>query len=308
MTRIPIDRAEVIMRRFGPSGEQFLHELPDRLAQRAKQWHLVLGPPYPVGIGGYLVQAERPDGTLAVLKLSPTGAGQARANQLEALMLRRWSGQGAVLLLEADVGAGALLMERCIPGTTLDTLPDEEMVRIGCRLASTLHTEPTVEDLDLIPVALDSGTDGIRRLSAVMAELGESLSPNARRAVKESHDELVADRGHLVVCHGDLNPGNVLAAQRLPWLAIDPLPRVADPAYDAASLVWARRPWLLAQADARAVLDYCIDVAAGELLVDPERVRAWTLVRLVGVLAERHAWGGFDESLLIRMAELLTSL
>ncbi len=308
MTRIPIDRAEVIIRRFGPSGEQFLHELPDRLAKRAEQWHLVLGPPYPVGIGGYLVQAERPDGSAAVLKLSPTGSEQARANQLEVLMLRRYAEQGAVLLLDADVGAGALLMERCIPGTTLDTLPDEEMVRIGCRLASMLHTEPTSEDLELIPVALDSVTDGSRRFSPVMAELGKSLSPDAWRVVKESHEELVADRSHLVVCHGDLNPGNVLSAQRLPWLAIDPLPRVADPAYDAASLVWARRSWLLAQADAHVVLAHRIDVAAEELLVDPGRVRAWTLVRLVGTLAERRTWGGFDESLLIRMAELLTRL
>lgn len=37
MTHIPIEGAEVIMRRFGPSGEQFLHELPDRLAQRAER-------------------------------------------------------------------------------------------------------------------------------------------------------------------------------------------------------------------------------------------------------------------------------
>jgi len=308
MTRIPIDRAELIKRRFGASGDQFLHELPDRLAHSAERWQLVLGPPYPVGIGGYLVQAKRPDGSPAVLKLSPTGAGHDRANQLEMLMLRRWSGQGAVLLLDADLAAGALLMERCIPGTTLDTLPDEEMVRIGCRLASMLHTEPTAEDMELIPVALDSVTEASRPFSAVMAKLGESLSPNAWRVVKESHEELVADRSQLVVCHGDLNPGNVLAAQRLAWLAIDPLPRVADPAYDAASLVWARRPWLLAQADAHTVLAHRIDVAARELLVDPERVRAWTLVRLVGILAERHTWGGFDESVLIRVAELLTSL
>ncbi len=308
MTLVSFDRAEVIMRRFGPSGEQFLRELPDRLAQRAEQWHLVLGLPYPVGIGGYLVQAECPDGSAAVLKLSPTGAEQAMANELEVMMLRRWLGQGAVLLLDADIAAGALLMERCIPGITLDTLPDEGMVRIGCRLAHMLHTEPTSEDLELIPVALDSVTDGARRFSAVMAEFGESLSPDVWRTVKESYDELVADRGHLVVCHGDLNPGNVLSAQRLPWLAIDPLPRVADSAYDGASLVWARRPWLLAQADARAVLAHRIDIAARELVVDPARVRAWTLVRLVGVLADRHTWGGFDESPLIRMAELLTGL
>jgi len=308
MVRIPTDRAEVIIRRFGPSGEQFLHELPDRLAHAVERWQLELGRPYPIGIGGYLVQAQRPDGTAAVLKLSPTGAAQDQANQLEVLVLRRWAGQGAVLLFDADSASGALLVERCVPGTTLDALPDEEMIRIGCRVARMLHTKPTPKDLDLIPVASDDVARRTRRFDEVVAALGEALSPDAWRAVQALHRELADDDVHLVVCHGDLNPGNVLSAERVPWLVIDPLPQVADAAYDAASLVWARRPWLLEQSDPRAVLNHRIRVAAQELLVDRQRVRAWTLVRLVGILADRHAWGGFEESSLIRVAELMVDL
>jgi len=80
IAHIPTDRTKVIIRRFGPNGEQFLHELPDRLARAVERWQLELGRPYPIGIGGYLVQAQRPDGTAAVLKLSPTGAAQDQAN------------------------------------------------------------------------------------------------------------------------------------------------------------------------------------------------------------------------------------
>lgn len=42
---------------------------------------------------------------------------------------------------------------------------------------------------------------------------------------------------HTVVLHGDINPGNILAAHREPWLAIDPKPMVGDPAYDPAPLL-----------------------------------------------------------------------
>ena len=37
-----------------------------------------------------------------------------------------------------------------------------------------------------------------------------------------------------VLLHGDFHPGNVLSAQREPWLAIDCKPVVGDPAYDLA--------------------------------------------------------------------------
>jgi hypothetical protein len=47
--------------------------------------------------------------------------------------------------------------------------------------------------------------------------------------------------------------------------------------YDAASLVWSKRPWLLAAADPAAMLD------------------------------RRIAWGGYDETPFITIAELLSS-
>ena len=58
-----------------------------------------------------------------------------------------------------------------------------------------------------------------------------------------------ADR-HVVV-HGDFNPGNVLAARRAPFLAIDPKPMVGDPAYDPWSLV-AQLDWPFRLPDAGA--------------------------------------------------------
>ena len=59
--------------------------------------------------------------------------------------------------------------------------------------------------------------------------------------------------GRKVVVHGDLNPGNILAASRAPFLAIDPKPMVGDPAYDPWSLV-ARLDWPYRLAEAERVV------------------------------------------------------
>ena len=184
---------------------------------------------------------------------------------LEAYALSRWAGSGAVRLLAVDEPARALLLERCEPGRTLGELDDEALVATGCALARELQRAPDAEDRRRLP-------------------------------------ELAADG---VVCHGDLNPGNVLSARRRAWLAIDPLPVIAPPAYDAASLVWCRRDWLLAQPDPRAVVDRRVAQAAAALAIDESAVREWTARRARAILEERAAWGDYDAGPFERVLELL---
>lgn len=291
---IPERSADAITRRFA-DGAEFLATLGTRLDAVARAWDLTLQEPLPIGIGGYLVGARTADGRDAVLKLSPTAPPQDRANLLEAYALRRWAGDGAAALLAADVSAGALLLERCVPGTTIDSLPDDEMLSAGCALASRLHRKPDAEDERTLPRALDEIT-----------EIREAvLSRHAGRAAAEAHRELVANPGTPVVCHGDMNPGNVLS-HRSGWVAVDPLPLLAEPEYDAVSLVWCKRAWLLAQPEPSRILERRIRLAADALHTDPERIRAWTLVRLRGLLVERSSWGGHDEAPFVRLADLLT--
>ena len=71
----------------------------------------------------------------------------------------------------------------------------------------------------------------------------------------------------------DLHPGNVLRAQREPWLAIDPKPFVGDPAYDATQHLLNCQARL--HSDAVGTIRRFADL----LEVDHERVRAWTFAR-----------------------------
>lgn len=71
----------------------------------------------------------------------------------------------------------------------------------------------------------------------------------------------------------DLHPGNVLRAEREPWLVIDPKPFVGDPAYDATQHLFN------CVARLRTDPDGTISRFADLLGVDRERVRLWTFAR-----------------------------
>jgi streptomycin 6-kinase len=72
----------------------------------------------------------------------------------------------------------------------------------------------------------------------------------------------------------DLHAGNILQAQREPWLVIDPKPFIGDPAYDATQ-------HLLNCIDRLRAEPLSTIQRFAELLgVDATRVRMWTFARL----------------------------
>jgi streptomycin 6-kinase len=71
----------------------------------------------------------------------------------------------------------------------------------------------------------------------------------------------------------DLHAGNVLRAQREPWLVSDPKPFVGDRAYDATQHLFNCKGRMLTAPDAT------IHSVADLLEVDAERVRLWMFAR-----------------------------
>jgi streptomycin 6-kinase len=66
--------------------------------------------------------------------------------------------------------------------------------------------------------------------------------------------------------------GNILRAEREPWLAIDPKPIVAERAYDTVAIVRDAKP---TRDELRRRLDALSDI----LRLDRERMRLWGLVK-----------------------------
>lgn len=260
-----------------PGGPEWLDSLPGIVDACAERWSLVVGPPYEGGNVSLVIAVERDD-VPAVLKINfPDDESEHEPDALT-----HWGGRGAIRLLEYDVQHRALLVERCEPGTRLwEVEDDEEATRIAASVLAVLWRRAPDDH-------------SYRSLASVAARWGRELSRDwdvlGRPFEREILDEAVATcievsahQGEGVVLHQDFHGGNVLRAQREPWLAIDPKPLVGEREFDAASLLRDRR-WLLGSAGDAARIRRRLDLLTAELGLDRERMRRWGI-------AHALAWG-----------------
>jgi streptomycin 6-kinase len=258
---------------FGDFGQAWVDELPHRIDRLRRRWGLDLGPPFePGGVTSWVA----PAGDDAVLKVLVPH----READHEAAALRAWAGEGAVRLLDEAPDEHAMLLERCRPGGALREAgrPEDEVLDVG--VATALRLWRTVSD-----------GDPYERLADVMAGWAATVEERAPIAPVRLPQQLVTEGVALlhrlpatadreVLLHGDLHPANLLAAEREPWLAIDPKPMRGDPAFDLPPLVLQTGD-LLAAADPGAELDRRLARVAAATGVDADRIRAWGLARSV---------------------------
>ncbi len=181
--------------------------------------------------------------------------------------------------MDHDPGSHALLLERCLPGTPLTDAGPEEALEVLAGLVDRL--------------AIPAGPP-FQSLAAEAAGWHDRLTANWERAGRPCPWELVEaamaalvslapTQGAQVLVHQDLHSGNVLAAERAPWLAIDPKPLAAELEFAAAPVVrdaaLGHRPKLVR---------HRLDRLVAALGLDAERARGWALAQAV-------AWG-FDGS------------
>lgn len=224
------------------------------------------------GEAGIVVPVRRADGSPAALKLQPPRAETTAA----ILGLTRWDGRGIVRLLEGDANRGAMLLERLHADRSLQAVSDDEATRVVASLLSRLHSAPA--------------PTGLPQLAAVVDEMMAN-APGALRLLTQD-DRCRVDRWLQVIAevraepgdrllHWDLHFGNVLAADREPWLAIDPEPLVGDPGFDlwpALDSGWSADETVT---DAGRIVRRRFDVLTEMLGLDRARAAAWTAARLL---------------------------
>jgi len=193
--------------------------------------------------------------------------------------LRFWDGHGAVRLIDRDPESRAYLIERCVPGTPLGREYDDEALEAIASALERLWRAPS-EDVPW------------RRIDEVARHWLEELPrdrerhgrPYERRLLDEALDALRTlppSQERQVLCHQDLHGGNLLRAEREPWLAIDSKPIVAEPAYDAVPAVRdLDSEGRITVGQLRRRLEFLSE----RLGVEQERIRLWGL-------AKHLAWG-----------------
>src|SRR5262245_35460849 len=116
--------------------------LPDLVAEFAQRWSLQLDAPFqPGGVAAWVAPALDAAGRDVVLKV---GWPHFEADH-EADGLREWNGRGAAQMYATGVvdGTTALLIERCLPGTTLSACPAAEQDTVIAGLLQRLWREPS---------------------------------------------------------------------------------------------------------------------------------------------------------------------
>lgn len=255
--------------------QRWLERLPSRVSEVERAWSLTAGQAFDTHSRlSWVAPVRLADGTEAVLKI---GIPHREARR-EADALRFLDGRGAVRLLCASEDGFTLLLERCVPGTDLWSLGDEEANAVGAGVLKGLWREPTAEA-------------PFERLSDLAAEWCDELPREGpargygadliQHAVATAR-ALVATQPRLVLLHGDFHPSNVLSAAREPWLAIDCKPLVGDPAYDLAQWLGNRCRWSEPSAEAVASLRRQIRQFSDALALDPARVAGWAFVKSLG--------------------------
>ena len=238
---------------------------PD-LTAIAARWSLRLGREYHGGQTSTMVRAQSPVHGDVVLKV----IRRHHEAEHEADGLRVWDGEGAVRLHEHEVlddDHAALLLERCEPGTSLQTRPEEEQDDVVAELLRRLWRPAGAP---FRPLA---------EMCAMWAEAAERREHHPDPAIHRDGLDLfrslsVPGDGDVLLCT-DLHAGNVVASQREPWLMIDPKPYVGDPHYDALQHM------LNCPDRLRAAPLELVNRMADLLDLDRVRLRLWLFARCV---------------------------
>ena len=252
----------------GQDWADWLDRLPRLVRDLLSEWGLQVD-----GTAAYgncaLVVPVVAEGKRAVLKVQfPHWEAET-----EHLALRDWAGNGAVQLLRADPRRFALLLERLEPRdlTTIDALDACEIVGATYK---RLHV-PAGPQYRTLSGELKRWVEGFRKLPA--------SAPVPHRYVEQAislAQDFVADPatdGRLI--HTDLHYENMLAADREPWLVIDPKPLSGDPAYEVAPLIWNRWDEVTRAHDLRFAVQQRFWTTVDAAGFDEDRARAWVIVR-----------------------------
>ncbi|MGJ5898689.1 aminoglycoside phosphotransferase family protein [Streptomyces niveiscabiei] len=272
---IPHGLVKSQQRANGEAGVAFLEGLPTLAEEFLARWDLRLDGPSMHGMCALILPVVRTDGLRAVLKLQLFD----EESEGEAVALRLWDGDGAVRLLDLDDATGTMLLERLDPERMLARVAD-------------VHTSVEVITGLLAHLTAGPAPQGMRRLADIAASMLERTPAVLARIPDPEHRRIVADCASAVaevadepgdrLLHWDLHDENVLAADRAPWLAIDPKPLAGDPGYD----LW---PAIANRFDADDIR-WRFDAMTSGLGLDRARARAWTLGRLL----ENSLWNVED--------------
>jgi streptomycin 6-kinase len=270
----------------------WLDSLPGRVDQQCRAWNLSLdGDPWHGS--NALVFPVRRGGERFALRLTAPG----ESFPAEVAALRFWAGRGTVLLVETDLGAGTMLLERLDGSRSLATLP----LSNANHHAGQMMRRLAVPAPGWVPGTGELVRDRLATLRSDWVALGRPVPAAMLAAACTAAQTLTCAAGDRAV-DGALHHEQVLGGQREPWLTVDPWLLRGDIGYDLARCLWDR----LHEMPDAATINEQLHIIADAAGLDREHARRSAIFRTI----DYWLWGlrhGFTEDPL-RCRRLATAL
>jgi len=262
------------MPRWWSDGTDWLDALPELVARQCTRWQLTPDGDVRHGSNALVVRVRRGDQRLA-LRLSPPGDDVAT----EAAALQFWAGRGTVRLVAVDTERQAQLLEWVTPGRSLDQLPLAATAPVIGGVLRRLAVEAPADT----PSTGDVITADLRGWLGRWSALGRPGAEPLLTAAIEAAEAVGEPATPQLAVNADLHFGQILSAEREPWLVVDPVLLRGDVGYDLGRLLWSRLDELPEDRQVRAYLAAVVEAAE----LEPGRARQLVVVRSMSYLL----WG-----------------
>jgi streptomycin 6-kinase len=265
--QIPPELAE--QSSISPRWANWIERLPRLVTGLFEEWELTYDGPPRHGSTSLVVPVRAPTGP-AALKVTFDGDDESLH---EGLALQHWAGRGTVELLRADPHRRALLLER-LHVEDLTGIADLDACEVVAGAYRHLHVPalPQLRPLTSYLRVWNEGLAGLPRAAPIPRRLAE-------QAVSLATDFIADPKSIGTMVHGDLHYENMLAADREPWLVIDPKPVSGDAHYEVAPLLWNRWDEMAETAHLRDAIRRRFHTVVDAAGFDEDRTRDWVVVR-----------------------------
>jgi streptomycin 6-kinase len=245
-------------------GRAWLKNLPNVLSAARSRFKITeVGQPFDSGNVSLVFPVEV-NGINAVLKLQ--FVHRETVHEADALAL--WNGVGAIKLLGHEPKLGALLLERCKPGHLLADDSTIDHLAVFSELLRKLLVPANQPFTNLN----DEAKLWISSMETDWSNAGRPCDKRLVNIATSALNDLISAQTSQILLHQDLHGHNVLAAERVSWLVIDPKPLVGDPAFALSPIVRSSE-----LGHSRKAALYRLDRLSEELGLDRERARLWTI-------------------------------
>ena len=241
----------------------------DRLGERAHAWSVTIDETRETETS--LIAVGRRGDVPVALKIVKAGNDEWQSGAI----VRAFDGHGVVRVFESV--AGALLLERIVPGDSLEGFTidgrDDDAIEIVADVITRMgSTSP--------PPGCATVEQWGEAFSRYVASGDRRI---ARELVEEAHQTfaaLSASQRDVRLLHGDLHHYNVLADATRGWLAIDPKGVVGEVEYELGAFFRnpIARPDLVVEP---AIVDRRLDRFTRALGVDRDRTIAWVFAQAI---------------------------